>query len=381
MTVITNSAELGTICLSLKNAKYLTVDTEFIRDKFYYPQLCLIQIASEDEVFAVDPINNDINLEPVFELFNNKKIIKVFHSARQDIEIILKLSGKIPEPLFDTQVAAMVCGFGESASYATLVEKLVHERIDKSSRFTDWSRRPLSEKQIKYALSDVTHLRIIYKKLLEMLENSNRTSWLTEEMANLTNPDNYYNDPDEIWKRLRPKSNSRQFLGLLKELAKWREIKAQNSNKPRGHILKDAALLDIAASAPKTANDLSRIRGIGKLNNQITGEIIEIIKNISSIPEAQLPKIQKAKDPLAKENKPLFELMKVLLKAKCEENNVAEKLVASSDDLKLLASNSEKETPLLKGWRYKIFGQYAIALQNGEIALSADKGKIKIIKL
>jgi ribonuclease D len=377
MKLITDSLELKNLCEELSLEKYITVDTEFLREKTYYPKLCLIQIASENTEFAVDPLADKMDLSPLFEIFANENIIKVFHSARQDIEIILKLSGFVPKPLFDTQVAAMVCGFGASASYATLAAELANANIDKSSRFTDWSRRPLSDKQLSYAISDVTHLRVIYKKLEQSLKETCRSGWLEEEMANLTNPDIYNIDPETIWQRLKPKGTSRRFLGILRELAKWREIKAQQLDRPRGHIINDSSLLEIAAVAPIDVVHLNNIRGLGNLKKSHELEIIEIIAKANLIPENELPFLKKIKKS-EKPNESLMELLRVLLKARCEEFQVAEKLVATTEDLSNLAVSDEPEGVISKGWRFDVFGKYAYALKKGDISLSVKNGKIQI---
>lgn len=377
MKLITDSLDLKNICEELFLEKYITVDTEFLREKTYYPKLCLIQIASENTEFAVDPLADKMDLSPLFEIFANENIIKVFHSARQDIEIILKLSGFVPKPLFDTQVAAMVCGFGASASYATLAAELANANIDKSSRFTDWSRRPLSDKQLNYAISDVTYLRVIYKKLEQKLKENERSSWLEEEMANLTNPDIYNTDPETIWQKLKPKGGSRRFLGILKELAKWRELKAQQLDRPRGHIVNDASLLEIAAVAPKDVVHLNLIRGVGNLKKSHELEIIETIEKANLISDDELPFLKKIKKS-EKPNESLMELLKVLLKARCEEFQVAEKLVATTEDLSNLAVSKEPEGVISKGWRFDVFGKYAYALKKGDISLSVQNGKIRI---
>jgi len=376
--IITDSNELAKYCENLKNEEYITVDTEFLREKTYYSKLCLIQVASEGVEFAVDPLADSMDLSPLFELFDNQNIVKVFHSARQDIEIILNMSGNVPKPLFDSQVAAMVCGFGASASYATLVSEIVRKEIDKSSRFTDWSRRPLTEKQLKYALSDVTHLRVIYKELKRRLEESGREKWLEEEMEFLTNPNTYEIDPETIWKRLKPRGTSRRFLGILKELAKWRELKARHLNKPRGHIIKDQALLEIAAVAPKDVVHLSKIRGVGGLKKSHELEVIEAIEEGKNIPEDELPIMKKVKRG-AKADPASIELLKVLLKAQSDKFHVAEKIVATVDDLKEIVISGQLPEFLAKGWRHEVFGQYAIALINGDISLGIKDSTINII--
>lgn len=380
MTLITTNEDLKKLCDGLQGEEYITVDTEFLRDKTYYPKLCLIQIASEKVEFAVDPLVDGMDLTPLFELFSNQKIVKVFHSARQDIEIILKLSGAVPKPLFDTQVAAMVCGFGASAAYATLVSELVGKNVDKSSRFTDWSRRPLSKNQLEYAISDVTHLRVVYKKLKEQLVENKRESWLEEEMESLTNPENYTVNPEEVWEKLNPRGTSRKFLGMVREIAKWRELAAQKLDRPRGHILKDPVLLEVAAIAPTTGEELQGIRGVSGLRKALEAELLEVIAAAKNIPEADLPHARRVRKS-EKANESLMEMLKLLLKVKCGEFNVAEKLIATTEDLNKIAISDTMESSIFSGWRHEIFGQYAVALKEGKIALALRKGKIDIVSL
>lgn len=380
MTLITDSQQLKTLCEELKNEEYITVDTEFLRDKSYYPKLCLIQIASEKTAFAIDPLAEGINLEPLFEIFADTNIVKVFHSARQDIEIIINMAGKVPQPLFDTQVAAMVCGFGASASYAMLVSEIANKNIDKSSRFTDWSRRPLSEAQLEYAISDVTHLRDVYKALKRDVEENNRESWLKEEMAGLVNPDNYIVNVETVWEKLKPKGASRRFLGVLKELAKWRELTAQKLNRPKGHIVKDAALLELAAIAPASIDALRAVRGLGSMKKNIEDEILEAISRGRNTPENELPE-RKKHVKKNNTNEAFAELLRVLLKACCEGGNVAEKLVASGDELKLIASGGGEDSHIFHGWRYDLFGKYIKPLQEGKVALCVKDGRVEILEL
>jgi ribonuclease D len=380
MTLITNAEELKTLCAGLENETYITVDTEFLRDKTYYPQLCLIQVASEESEFAVDPLAEGMDLAPLFKIFQNEKIVKVFHSARQDIEIILKLSGFVPKPLFDTQVAAMVCGFGAAASYATLVSELVGKTVDKSSRFTDWSRRPLSKNQLDYALSDVTHLRVVYQKLKKEMEDTGRDSWLNEEMEFLTNPDSYYINPETIWERLKPKGTSRRFLGVVREIAKWREFTAQKVDKPRAHVMKDPVVLEVAAIMPQTSAELLAIRGVGNMKKTLEIELLEAIAYAKKLPDNELPEITKLRKPV-KANESLIDMLKLLLKVKCSEANVAEKLVATNDDLVSMATSNSSDFPIYHGWRYEAFGKYAIALKKGEISLSFKNGVVNIVEM
>ena len=380
MTLITDSSELKKLCETISKEEYITVDTEFLRDKFYYPKLCLIQIGYEGGEFAVDPLADDMDLSPLFEIFQDEKIVKAFHSARQDIEIILNLSGKIPAPLFDTQVAAMVCGFGASASYATLVAEIVGKHIDKSSRFTDWSRRPLSDKQLDYALSDVIYLKYVYLHLKKQLEDTKRESWLDEEMEILTTDSTYQVNPEEVWKKLKPRGSSRRFLGIIKELAKWRELTAQKQNKPKTFTLKDQVLMEIAAVSPTTIHELKAVRGTGGLRSSQETEILGLIDHVMQISEDDLPQKQKHTKP-TKTSESIIEMLKVLLKSQCAEFNVAEKLVATSEDLNKIASDKTDETRVFKGWRNEIFGQHARALLEGKISLSVKDGKTAIITI
>jgi ribonuclease D len=380
MKLITTTHELEALCKELKKEKYITVDTEFLREKTYYPKLCLIQIASENHEFAVDPLADGIDLSKLFKIFANKKVLKVFHSAKQDIEIIYNMSGVIPKPLFDTQVAAMVCGFGPSASYALLVSDLVGQSVDKSSRFTDWSKRPLTENQLSYAISDVTHLRDVYKSLKESLDEDNRSSWVEEEMASLLDKKTYDVDPDTVWEKMKHRGSSRRFLGVLKELAKWRELHARHVDKPRGHVIKDPALLEIAAVQPETSEQLRSIRGVGSFKAEIEKAILDAVKTGKNMPERKLPEKKKHKKPL-KNNEALVEMLKVLLKAKCAEFNVAEKLVATADELKEIVSSEKLTKKLAKGWRFEVFGQHVLSLMKNEIALSVKSGKMEIVSI
>lgn len=382
MSLITSTKELQHICDKLRTETFITVDTEFLRERTYYPKLCLVQLAGKGECYAVDSLAENIDLTPLFDLLADDSVLKVFHSARQDIEIIYNLTGKVPAPLFDSQVAAMVCGFGEAVSYEALVRKLAGISLDKSSRFTDWSRRPLSESQLDYALSDVIHLRTVYEALQKKLEANGRTHWLAEEMGVLTNPENYVQDPEGAWKKLRIRSGqSPKFIKRVRELAKWREIKAQQKDIPRNHVMKEQILLDIAASAPKNIQALKRIRGMGKIGESSTTgqEIVSIMEEIAEIPAESLEQYRIKKKPVPK-NGALVELLKVLLKMKSEEHHVAAKLIATSGDLVILAAG-ENNIPALHGWRYEVFGQYAEALKAGKIALTAHKNHMKIVNI
>ncbi len=380
--MIQDSAALAALCASLAEEAYVTVDTEFIRDETYWPQLCLVQVAGASVAAAIDPLAEGIDLTPLFDLLANPAVLKVFHAARQDLEIFVNLTGKVPAPIWDSQVAAMVCGFGESASYETLAGKLAGARIDKSSRFTDWSARPLTDKQLSYALSDVTHLRVIYEKLSKRIAKAGREAWVQEEMAILTDLKTYQTDPDAAWQRLRPRTNNRRFLGILKELAAWREAEAQRKNIPRQRLLKDEALLEAAANAPRSANDLTRMRALtkGMAEGSVGQAILSAVERASALPEADLPSLPDKPD-LPGGRTALIELLKVLLKAKCDTHDVAQKLVATSADLEILAVEDDPAIHALTGWRREVFGEDALALKRGEIALTAKGDSIRIIRL
>jgi ribonuclease D len=380
--MIQDSAALAALCASLAQEAYVTVDTEFIRDKTYWPQLCLVQVAGTSVAAAIDPLAEGIDLTPLFELMANPAILKVFHAARQDLEIFYNLTGTVPTPLWDSQVAAMVCGFGESASYETLAGKLANARIDKSSRFTDWSQRPLTEKQLSYALSDVTHLRVIYDKLAKRIEKAGRESWVQEEMAILTDPKTYQLDPETAWQRLRPRTGNRRFLAILKELAAWREAEAQRKNIPRQRLLKDEALLEAAANAPRSLADLGRMRALSKgmTEGSVGQAILAAVERGTAIPEADCPTLPEKPD-VSGGRAALIELLKVLLKAKCDSNDVAQKLVANSADIETLAMEDTPDIHALTGWRREVFGEDALALKRGEVALTVKGDSIRLIRL
>ncbi len=380
--MIQDSAALAALCASLAQEAYVTVDTEFIRDKTYWPQLCLVQVAGTSVAAAIDPLAEGIDLTPLFELMANPAVLKVFHAARQDLEIFYNLTGTVPTPLWDSQVAAMVCGFGESASYETLAGKLANARIDKSSRFTDWSQRPLTEKQLSYALSDVTHLRVIYDKLAKRIEKAGRESWVSEEMAVLTDPKTYQLDPETAWQRLRPRTGNRRFLGILKELAAWREAEAQRKNIPRQRLLKDEALLEAAANAPRSVADLGRMRALSKgmTEGSVGQGILAAVERGTAIPEADCPTLPEKPD-VSGGRAALIELLKVLLKAKCDSNDVAQKLVANSADIETLAMEDTPDIHALTGWRREVFGEDALALKRGEVALTVKGDSIRLIRL
>jgi ribonuclease D len=368
MQPITAQSELAEFCESVAQEEYLTVDTEFIRERTYYPRLCLIQIAGSEKAALIDPLADGIDLAPVFELLQNPKIIKVFHAARQDIEIFYLLSKKIPAPIFDTQVAAAVCGFGESAGYESLVNQIVAKEIDKSSRFTDWAQRPLSEKQLAYALSDVTHLRVIYEKLKEKIEEEGRTTWIAEEHVYLSDPALYDPNPDEAWKRLRVGNLKPKQLAILRELARWREQEAIKHDVPRGRIVKDDALVELALSAPRKEADLSRIRSIGNISQGRMAAIFNCVETALALPASDYPASAKYRR-LPAHVASALSMLQLLLKISADQHGVSAGIIANKDDLEKIAL-AETDTPALSGWRYDIFGRAAEKLLRGELKLS-----------
>jgi ribonuclease D len=377
MPLISDNGRLAEFCARLAHDAFVAVDTEFIREKTYYPQLCLIQLAGETEARAVDALAPDLDLAPVYDLMRNQAVLKVFHAARQDIEIFMLKMGAVPAPLFDTQVAAMVAGFGEQAGYETLVQALARATIDKSSRFTDWALRPLTEKQIAYALSDVTHLRTVYKKLEERLDRSGRLSWVESEMQTLTDPATYRPDPREAWRRLRVRSPKPRFLAILRELAAWRELAAQARDIPRQRMLRDEALVEIAAHAPKTVDELARTRGLsdGLARGRAGAEILAAVAKGLALPDSEAPRLAERAD-LPRSNGAVSELLRVLLKMRAEQHNVAARLIASSEELDRLAAEDAPDVPALKGWRREIFGDDALALKAGRLALVVKGRKL-----
>lgn len=385
MEPITDTEELRALCEKLRQFEYVTVDTEFMRDSTYWPQLCLVQLAgpeTSDNGAAVDPLAEGIDLTPLFDLMQDESVVKVFHAARQDIEIFVHLSGKVPHPVFDTQVAAMVLGYGDQVGYETLVNKVVRKNIDKSMRFTDWSHRPLSSKQLSYALSDVTHLRVIYEEFHERLEANGRAYWLAEEMERLTDPSIYSIDPKEAWLRLKTRSNSPKFLAVARALGEWRETEAQRKNLPRNRVLRDDTLLDIAARQPLTDRDLDKTRGVGRnFGSSKPGQaIIEAIQTALDSPQEDWPQ-PKFRPDLPSGIGPTVELLKVLLKLCSEEKGVAQRLVASSDDLQNIAADDNADVPAMHGWRRELFGQYALQLKHGQIGLKLKNGEVVFVEL
>lgn len=379
MKTLTTTQELAEFCSAAAKHPYVTVDTEFLRERTYYSKLCLIQIAypgeGDENAVLVDPLSAEMSLDPLYELFLNNSVLKVFHAARQDLEIFFVDAGIIPKPLFDTQVAAMVCGFGDQVGYETLVRKVAKESLDKSSRFTDWSRRPLSDAQKTYALADVTHLRVIYEKLAAKLARNKRAHWVEEELEILTNPETYIMRPQEAWKRVKTRTNSARVLGIVRELAKFREAFAQSNNIPRNRVFKDDALIELASTKPQSIDDLQRSRLLlreARKGDIAKGILAAVSKAVALQPE-QLPSVEKKEDtPDA--NPALCEMLRVLLKAKTEHLGVAAKLVASAADLDAMAAG-DRNLDMLRGWRSEVFGDEAKRLCQGEIGLVA-KGRV-----
>lgn len=389
MEVIATSEDLARVAADYARAPFVTIDTEFMRERTYWPQLCLVQMArppvgDEDEGDAViiDPLAKGIDIAPLFELMANSDVVKVFHAARQDIEIIHNLAGLVPAPLFDTQVAAMVCGFGEQVAYETLVRRIAKADLDKSSRFTDWSRRPLSRKQLVYALADVTHLRDIYLDLEERLRKTGRERWVDEEMAILTDPATYANDPDEAWRRIKARSHSPKFLAVVRSLARWREREAQRRDVPRSRVVKDDALLEIATARPKSVEELGKLRLLPR--DARKGEAAEGILAAVAEGEACPPEERPNLPPPPQRRQgsgAIADLLKVFLKARAEQLGVASKLIASSGDLEALAGEDDPDVPLLKGWRREVFGEDALRIAAGELGLVARPGGVAVIEV
>ena len=383
MAVIADSTSLTKFCDRLIKSSYITVDTEFMRDQTYWPRLCLVQIANEHDAAAIDTLAKGIDITPLLNLFTNPRILKIFHAARQDLEIFYRLMGRLPSPIFDTQIAAMVCGFGDSAGYDTLVRKLTDETIDKSSRFTDWALRPLSQRQINYALGDVTHLRQVYIKLNEMLGQNNRHNWMDEELSILRDTKNYTFAPEDAWRRIKYRAPKPRFLAILKEVAAWREIEAQNKDIPRNRIVRDESLIEISHHAPKTINDLSRARGLSlkKAEGSLGKALLNAVKAGLNVPSENLPEV-KRDAPLPKGIGPITDLLKVLLKLKCEKHDVAQKLIATVNDMEQIAAFGQNaNVPALQGWRQEVFGIDALRLRSGQLAMVIKDHNLELVEI
>ena len=382
LSPITTTEELARFCAPLATVDYVTVDTEFMRETTYWPKVCLIQLAGPDEARVIDPLAEGLSLDPLLELLRNRAVLKVFHAARQDLEIFCKLMGEVPAPLFDSQVAAMVCGFGDQVSYEQLVAKLAGAQVDKSSRFTDWARRPLTEKQVRYALGDVTYLRKIYEKLNAKLVKTGRADWLSEEMALLADPETYETPPENAWRRLKPRTAKGEYLAVLQAAAAWREVEARARDIPRQRIVRDETMMEIAAHPPKSADDLERMRGLSKgfAEGKMGQGLLAAITAKLASPKETWPVLEREPD-LPRGIGPLVELLKVLLKLKCDDHDVAQKLLANSSDLDKIAADDNANVPAMQGWRRELFGEDALRLKRGEIALAAQGHKIKLVEL
>jgi ribonuclease D len=382
LELIASNEALDQLCRRLAADAFITVDTEFMRERTYFPELCVVQLAGAHEVAVIDAQADGIDLTPLGALLANPAVMKVFHAARQDIEIFVLRFGAVPTPLFDTQIAAMVAGFGDQVSYEALVGGLTGGAIDKAHRFSDWSARPLSPAQIAYAAADVTHLRDVYSRLRARLEEDGRIEWVAEEMAALTDPTLYRVNPDTAWERLRPRSGNRRFLARVQALAAWREREAQRVNIPRQRLVKDEALLEIAATAPADVNALARIRTVtrGFAEGRIGEALLDAVATAAKIPDSALPPAPPPRDA-QRPSPALLALLKVLLAAKCEYHHVAPRLVASSDDLERLALEDAPAIPALHGWRREVFGEDALALKQGRISLAADGRQVKLIRV
>jgi ribonuclease D len=384
MHVITTTDALAQLTADYAKAPFVTVDTEFMRERTYWPQLCLIQMArpgdAREDAVIIDPLADGIDLAPLFELMSNEHVVKVFHAARQDVEIFHNLGGLIPTPMFDTQVAAMVCGYGDQVGYETLVRRISKAELDKSSRFTDWAHRPLSEKQLVYALGDVTYLRDIYQTLSQRLHDTDRGHWVAEEMAVLTSPATYFTEPAEAWRRLKTRNQSPKHLAVVRALAKWRESSAQSRDVPRSRILKDDALIEVANARPTTPEELGKLRLIQReaRRPEVASEIISAVAEGEACAPADRPTLPPA--PSRRQGSAaIADMLRVLLKARAEKLGVASKLIASSADLDALAGEEAPDVAALRGWRRKVFGDDALRMMAGELALVARPGGVELI--
>jgi ribonuclease D len=383
MRIVETNDALAAFVAELANASYLALDTEFLRDQTYYPKLCLIQVAAPGVEGILDPLAHGLDLTPFYDLIRRPDIVKVLHAARQDIEIFYLQGGVLPDPLFDTQIAAMVCGFGDAASYETLARKIAHVEIDKSARFTDWSHRPLSKRQLEYALADVTHLRVIYEWMKARLEKTGRSAWVAEEVAALQDPALYRLEPDQAWKRLKPRTSNKRFLAVLAALAAWREREAQARDIPRGRVLKDEALTEIAAHPPETPEALERIRAVPKgfANSRMGKGLMEaILAGAEGLPPDGA--VAEHKHRRRREPSPaVVDLLKTLLRLRAEEAGVAPRLIANAEDIEKLAANEDDDVAALHGWRNEVFGKDALAMRKGELAIALEKGEAVVVEL
>ncbi|MBS7670371.1 ribonuclease D [Croceicoccus gelatinilyticus] len=381
--LITSTDELRAICDRFATADFVAVDTEFMRESTYWPLLCLVQISDGKEAAAIDPLAEGIDLKPLLDLLTeNEDVLKVFHAGGQDVEIIYNLTGKTPHPIFDTQIAMMAISQSEQIGYSNLVESWLGTAIDKGARFTDWSRRPLTERQLEYAIGDVTYLSKIFPKMLKKLVKTGRGAWLNQEMERLADPSNYATDPGTLWRRVRASGRNPQMLGRLKALAAWRENEAQDKDIPRGRIMRDETLADLASHPPKKQADLAKVRGLsnGWKDNDIGKRLMKVLDNAEPLPGDEMPE-RKRGAPLGKEGALVADLLKLLLKIRAREIDVAARLIARSDDMEQLAAGVRKDLPMLEGWRFEEFGRDALDLVEGKLGFGVENGRLKIARI
>ncbi len=383
MDIITATSDLATLCGDLSTDKFVAVDTEFMRESTFWPELCLIQIAGTKREAIIDPLAPGLDLSAFFELMANQKVVKVFHAARQDVEIIWILGKVIPTPMFDTQVAAMVCGFGDQIGYENLVRRLAKAEIDKSSRFTDWSRRPLSAKQLAYAMSDVTHLRVIYEKLKKELDESGREPWLEEEMAILTAPETYTARPEDAWKRIKFRARNKKQVAVLMSVSAWREREAQERNVPRSRVLKDDALTEVASQIPVTTETLRELRALpkGYAGSRIGDAILAAVKAGLDVDSVNIPAPADDRNQLTDAASAAAEVLRLVLKIVCETEGIAGKLIAGTSDLEAIAMDDAADVPAMRGWRRQVFGEVALKVKAGELGIVLKKGKARLVPM
>ena len=381
--LITTTAALADLCQRLAKSDFVTVDTEFMRENTYWPELCLVQIANSEEAAAIDPLADGIDLTPLLDLLcENEDVLKVFHAGGQDVEIVYNLTGKTPHPIFDTQIAMMAISQSEQIGYANLVESWLGVTVDKGARFTDWSRRPLTDRQIEYAIGDVTHLAQIFPRILKKLFKTGRGVWLDAEMDRLADPSNYANDLETAWERIRPPSRSAVVLGRLKALAAWRETEAQHKNIPRGRIMRDETLADLASHPPKTQADLAKVRGLSAAwrDNDIGKRLMRVLEKAEPLPADEMPDKPKRGAPLGKEGALVADLLKLLLKIRSREIDVAPRLLTRADEMEALAAGT-RDLPVLKGWRFEVFGKDALELVEGKLGFGVEHGRLKMTRI
>ncbi len=379
--IVTTEA-LAAFCARMAAEEFVTVDTEFLRETTYYPKLCLIQVAGASEAVLIDPLADGLDLAPFFALMAETKVLKVFHAAKQDFEILYILSEALPHPVIDTQIAAMVCGFGDQVGYEAIVRKLVGAAIDKSSQFTDWTRRPLTSKQATYALSDVTHLRTVYEKLKVMLEETNRSAWLDDELTNLTDPATYIVNPEESWRRIKARIQNKKQFGVLMSIAAWREKEAQNRNVPRGRVLKDEALAEIAIQMPHKPDDINQLRLVSKgtANSSMGSAILKAVVEGQARDPKTIPDFKGRNDEMSPAAQAIAEVLKLAMKVACENEGIAPKLLASATEIDAIAVDDNAKVPLLEGWRREVFGNLALDIKHGKACIGMENGRAVIMR-